>query len=150
MDFDGFPLPIPIDPKSPFGIGQPFNLDTVEHFKIAEHYYRVDPDPPSVRDGAPAGIEILQSSDFKEAFRLAAKKVNAGADPAKGGLKLSQKGRKNTSHSLWSIRTTVDYYEDGFCFLRRSVSRGWRRMRWSSFVIRPRSISVMEHTSARW
>ena len=78
----------------PSELGEPFNLpvNCRNTVKIAEHCAGLIGIEPSVRDGAPAGDEpeILQSSDFKEAFRLAAKKVNEWCQSGKGGLKLSQ------------------------------------------------------------
>ena len=76
-------------------LGEPFNLpvNCRNTIKIAEHCAGLIGIESSVRDGAPAGDEpeILQSGDFKEAFRVAAKKVNEWCQSGKGGLK-SQSG----------------------------------------------------------
>ena len=78
----------------PAELGEPFNLpvNCRNTVKIAKHCADLIGIEPSVRDGAPAGDdpEMLQSPDFKAAFRLAAKKVNEWCQAGKGGLKPSQ------------------------------------------------------------
>ncbi len=78
----------------PAELDEPFNLpvNCRNTVKIAKHCADLIGIEPSVRDGAPAGDdpEMLQSPDFKAAFRLAAKKVNEWCQAGKGGLKPSQ------------------------------------------------------------
>ena len=78
----------------PAEMGEPFNLpvNCRNTVKIAKHCADLIGIEPSVREGAPAGDEpeILKSDDFKEAFRLASKKVNEWCQGGKGGLKPSQ------------------------------------------------------------
>ena len=78
----------------PSELGEPFNLpvNCRNTVRIAEHCAELIGIEPMVRDGSPMGDEpeILQSGDFKSAFRVAAKKVNAWCQSGKGGLKPSQ------------------------------------------------------------
>jgi hypothetical protein len=78
----------------PSELGEPFNLpvNCRNTVKIAKHCADLIEIEPSVRDNAPLGDdpEILQSKDFKEGFRVAAKKVNEWCQAGKGGLKPSQ------------------------------------------------------------
>jgi len=78
----------------PGELGEPFDLpvNCRNTVKIAEHCAELIGIKPNIMPSAPAGDEpeILKSKDFKEAFRLAAKKVNEWCQAGKGGLKPSQ------------------------------------------------------------
>jgi superfamily I DNA/RNA helicase len=78
----------------PSELGEPFDLpmNCRNTVKIAEHCAGLIGIESNVLPSAPAGDEpeILKSADFKEAFRLAAKKVNEWCQAGKGGLKSSQ------------------------------------------------------------
>ena len=73
----------------PSELGEPFNLpvNCRNTVKIAKHCADLIGIEPSVRDNAPLGDdpEILQSKDFKEGFRVAAKKVNEWCQAGKEG-----------------------------------------------------------------
>ena len=78
----------------PSELGEPFDLpvNCRNTVKIAKHCADLIGIESNVLPSAPAGDEpeILNSPNFKEAFRLAAKKVNEWCQAGKGGLKSSQ------------------------------------------------------------
>ena len=78
----------------PCELGEPFDLpvNCRNTIKIAEHCAELIGMKPNVLPSAPAGDEqeMFKKENFKEAFRLAAKKVNEWCQAGKGGLKPSQ------------------------------------------------------------